>query len=102
MAFLFNTKVLVPESWVTTTVALRQVQKPIGGADGRKRRRLIEERACNEKTISSKAKFLKDAAREEPPSASAPELVIPEALEPPSSDDDFEVYTPVAADGRPF
>ena len=71
----------VPESWVTATVSLRQVQKPIGGAAGRKRRRLIEERACNEKTISSKVKFLKDAAREEPPtacaqeSACAPELV---------------------------
>ena len=75
--------------------------KPIGGTAGHKRLRLIEERACNEKTISSKVKFLKDAAHEEPQSAPAPELLVPEAVVPSSSNDDFEVYTPVAADGRP-
>ena len=32
---LFNPKVRAPESWVTATVSLRQVQKPIGGAAGR-------------------------------------------------------------------
>ena len=41
-ASLFNPKVLVPENWVTATVSVRKVQKPIGGAAGRKRRRLIE------------------------------------------------------------
>ena len=91
----------VPDSWVTATVSLRKVQKPIGGAAWPKRRHLIEERVCNEKTISSKVKFLKDVAPEEPPSAPAPEMVVPDALSPSSSDDDFEVYIPVAADGRP-
>ena len=81
-ASLIHPKVRVPGNWVTATVSSRQVQKPIGGAAGRKRRRLIEERACNEKTISSKVKFLKDAAPEEPPSAPAPELVMPEAVVP--------------------
>ena len=49
-ASLFNPKVRVPESWVTATVSLRKVHKPIGGTAGRKRRRLIEQRACDEKT----------------------------------------------------
>ena len=103
LASLFNPKVRVPENWVTATVSslARQVQKPIGGAAGRKRRRVIEERACNEKTISSKVKFLKDAPPEEPPSAPAREFVLPEAKPPSPSDDDCEVYTPFAADGRP-
>ena len=47
-AALFNPKVRVPADQVTATVSKRQVQKPIGGAAGYKRRRLIAERACNE------------------------------------------------------
>ena len=94
-------KVRVPENWVTATVSSRQVQKPIGGAAGRKRRQYIDERACNEKTISSKVKVLKDVPPEEPPSAPVREFVVPAARSPSPSDDNFEVYTPVAADGRP-
>ena len=47
---------------VTATVSKRQLHKPIGGAAGRKKRRLIEDHACNEKTIVSKVKYLKAAA----------------------------------------
>ena len=107
-ASLFNPKVRVPENWVTATLSSRKVQKPIGGTAGRERRRLIEERACNEKTISSKVKFLKDAPPAEPeepaepPSAPAREFVLPPPRSAtPSSDNDFEVHTPVAAHGRP-
>ena len=82
-ASLFNPKVRVPESWVTATVSLRHAQKPIRGTAGCKRRRLIAERACNEKTISSKVKFLKDAASDG--------RLMPEPFVPSSSDDDFEV-----------
>ena len=84
------------------------MQKPIGGTAGRKRRRLMEERACNEKTISSKDKFLKDAPPAEPEEPEAPqsaparEFVLPPPRSAtPSSDDDFEVHPPVAANGRP-
>ena len=108
-ASLFNLKVWVPGHWVTATVSSRKVQKPIGGTAGRKRRHLMEERACNEKTISSKVKFLKDTPSkepeepEEPPSAPAREFMLPEARSATPSDDDFEVtvHTSVAADGRP-
>ena len=92
----------VPAELVTATVSKRQVQKPIGGTAGRKN--LIEERACNEKTIVPKVKYLKVAAEEQPsppPSPPARELVVPPARPPSPSDDDFEVHTPVAADGRP-
>ncbi len=63
----------------------------IGGTAGRKRRRLEEELACNEKAIDSKVKYLLASA----PVAPAPprELVVPPAdgTVLPSSDDDFEV-----------
>ena len=104
-ASLFNPKVRIPAEMVTATVSKRQVHKPIGGTAGRKKRRLTEERACNEKTIVSKVKYLKVAAGEPPSSPASPpapaELVVPEPLSPSSSDDDFEVHTPVASDGRP-
>ena len=103
-AALFNPKVLVPADQVTVTVSKRQVHKPIGGTAGRKKRRLIQERACNEKTIVSKVKYLKAAAEEPPsppPSPPARELVMPPARSPVPSDDDFEVHTPVAGDGLP-
>ena len=101
---LFNPKVRVPADQVTVTVSKRQVQRPIGGTAGRKKRRLIEERACNEKAITSKVKYLKDATEEEEPqSPQSPQWVVPEAKSDPvtSEDDDFEVHTPVATDGRP-
>ena len=100
---LFNPKVRVPADQVTVTVSKRQVHKPIGGTAGRKKRRLIEERACNEKAITSKVKYLKDATEEEEPqSPQSPQWVVPEAKSAsPSEDDDFEVHTSVASDGRP-
>ena len=103
-ASLFNPEVQVPADMVTATVSKRQVDKPIGGTAGRKKRRLIEERACNETTMASKVKYLKAAAGEPPsppPPAPAREFVLPAQRPPSPSDDDFEVHTPVAADGRP-
>ena len=55
---------------------------------------------CDEKTIDSRVRYLKDEEPQEPPSALAPELVVPHALSPSSSDEDFQVYTHVAADRR--
>ena len=104
-AALFNPKVQVPADQVTATVSKRQVQKPIGGTAGYKQRRLIAERACNEKAVSSKVKYLKASIEEEPQSPSSPpspQWVVPDALSaPPSDDDDFEVHTPVESDARP-
>ena len=80
LASLFDSEVLVPDSWVTTTASVRKVHKAIGGTAGRKRRRLIEQRACDEKTIDSKVRYLKDAAPQVP--APAPKLVVPEAMVP--------------------
>ena len=103
-AALFNPKVRVPAEQVTATVSKRQVQKPIGGAAGYTRRRLIAARACTEKAVSSKVKYLKASIEEEPespsPSPPSPQWVVPEALSP-SEDDDFEVHTPVESDARP-
>ena len=104
-AALFNPKVRVPADQVSATVSKRQVQKPIGGTAGYKKRRLIAERACNEKAVGSKVKYLKASTEEEPqspPSPPSPQWVVPDALSAsPSEDDDFEVHTPVASDGRP-
>ena len=67
----------------------------IGGTAGRKRRRLEEEQACNEKAIDSKVKYLRASAE------SPRELVVPAAdgVVMPSSDDDFEVWPLVIAHG---
>ena len=94
---LFDQEVRVPDSCVTTTVSVRKVQKAIGGTAGCKWRRLIEQRSCDEKTIDSKVNHLIDAEPQEP----AQELVVPEAVLPSSSDDDFQVNTHVAADRTP-
>ena len=100
-AALFNPKVRVPADQVTVTVSKRQVHKPIGGTAGRKKRRLREERACNDKAITSKVQYLK-ASEEPSPPATPVEWVVPEAKSAsPSGDDDFEVHTSVASDGRP-
>ena len=98
-ASLFDQEVRVPDSWVTATVSVRKVQKAIGGTAGRKQRLLIEQRACYEKTIDSKVNHLIDAEPQEP--APAPKLVVPEAVLPSSSDDDFKEDTHVAANRMP-
>ena len=103
-ASLFNPKVRVPADQVTVTVSKRQVHKPIGGTAGCKKRKLIQERACNEKTVASKVKYLKDPTEEPSPPASPPapvEWVVPEPRSASQSDDDFEVHTSVTAQGRP-
>ncbi len=58
------------------------------GTAGRKRRKLIEERACDEKDIDPKVKFLKSRPTKPEPVLPSPEETITCM---PSSDDDFEV-----------
>ena len=96
---LFDPEVRVPDSWVAATVSRRKELKAIGGTTGSKRHRLIEEGACNEKTIDSKFQYLKEKEPEE--QAPPPELVLPEAVVHSSSDDDFQVHTHVASDRVP-
>ena len=98
-ASLFEPEVRVPDTWVTATVSRRKELKALGGTAGRKRRRLIEERACNEKTVDSKVQNLKEKEPQE--QAPAPSLMVPEAEVPSSSDDDFQVHTHVASDRMP-
>ncbi len=93
LASLFHLKVLMPVDEVTATVSTRAQSKAIGGTAGRKRRRLEGERACNEKAIDSKVKYLHASAQV----ASQRELVVPAAIEPSSSDDDIEVLPLVTA-----
>ncbi len=78
----------MPADLITATVSTRARNIAIGGTAGRKRRRLEEERACNEKAIDSRVKYLRASA----PAAPAPprELVVPAAdnvVMPSSSDD---------------
>ena len=101
---LFDPEVRVPDKWVTATISRRREQKPIGGTAGRKRRRLIEERACNEKIIDSKVKYLKvpeQPEQAEPSEEEAPDYVMPEPEIPSSSEDDFQVDTHLASDRMP-
>ena len=80
------------------------MSKAIEGTTGRKRRRLLKERACDEKTIDSKVRYLKAAAPQDPASESAPapKLVVLKAMAPSSSDDseDIQVYNHDAEDRR--
>ncbi len=87
----------MPADLITATVSTRARNIAIGGTAGRKRRRLEEERACNEKAIDSKVKYLRASAPAAPPR----ELVVPAAdgVVMPSSDDDFEVWPLVTARG---
>ena len=96
LASMFNQEVRVPADLITATVSTRARNIAIGGTAGRKRRRLEEERACNEKTIDSKVKYLRASAPAPPR-----ELVVPSAdgTVLPSSDDDFEVWPLVIAHG---
>ena len=55
LASLFNPEVRVPADQITATVSIRARHIAIGGTAGRKRRRLEEERACNEKAIDPRS-----------------------------------------------
>jgi hypothetical protein len=68
---------------------------PIRGTARRKRRKLIKERACDEKAIDSKVKYLKSRPTK-------PELVLPSPGESvmPSSNEDFEVLPSTAVHAR--
>ncbi len=86
---MFDPEVLVPADQITATVSTRARNMAIGGT-WRKLRRLEEERACNEKAIESKVKYLRASAL----AAQQRELAVPAAVGvvmQPSSDDDFEV-----------
>ncbi len=60
LASLFNPEVLADQ--ITATVSNRARNIAIGGTAGHKRRRLEEERACNEKAIDSTVKYLRASA----------------------------------------
>ncbi len=95
LASLFDPEVLVPADLITAMVSTRAQNIAIGGTAGRKRRRLKEERACNEKAIDSWVKYLRASV------ASPRELVVPAAdgVVMPSSSEDFEVWPLVIAHG---
>ncbi len=84
----------MPPDLITATVSKRARNIVIGGTARRKRRRLEEERACNEKAINSKVKYLRASAPAPPR-----ELVVPAAdgAVMPSFDDDFEAWPLVTA-----
>jgi len=94
LASMFNQEVRLPADLITATVSNRARNIAIGGTAGRKRRRLEEERACNEKAIDSKVKYLRASAPAPPR-----ELVDPTAdgTVLPSSSDDFVVWLLVTA-----
>jgi hypothetical protein len=75
LASLFDPEVLVPAELITATVSTCARNIAIGGTAGRKRCRFEEERACNEKVIDSKVKYLRASAQAAPPR----ELVVPAA-----------------------
>ncbi len=88
----------MPADLITATVSTRARNIAIEVTAGSKRRRLEEERACNEKAIDSKVKYLRASAA--PPRVLAPRvLVVPAAhgVVMPSSYDDFEVWQLVTA-----
>ncbi len=76
------------------TGSTRKQSKAIGGTAGRKRRRLKEERACNEKAVPFKVKYLNVTA---PPAEPRPQpaVVLPPAnnvvMASSDDDDDFEI-----------
>ncbi len=83
----------MPADLITATVSTRAQNIAIGGTAGRKRHRLEEERACNEKAINSEVKYLRESV------APQRELVVPAAdwVVMPSSYDDFEALPLVIA-----
>ena len=95
LAPLFDPEVRVPADLITATVSIRARNVAIGGTAGRKRRRLEEEQACNERAIDSKVEYLRASAPVAPPR----ELVVPAAdgVVMSSSSDDFEVWPLVTA-----
>jgi hypothetical protein len=90
LASLFDPEVRVPPEYIAATVSLRKQCRSIQGTAGRKRMRLLEEAKCNEKTVSSKVIFMSGSkAGSAAPCAAEP--VIPPAISPSSSDDEFQV-----------
>ena len=104
---LFKPEVCVPGSWIAAAPSLRKKCKSIKGTAGRRKLRLIEERQCDEKSIDSKATFLKGSASPLIPTCRldpgpAAELCIPSPLLPSSTssesdDDDFQIEVRMTA-----
>ena len=89
LASLFNPEIRVPDHYVAATPSLRKLCR-IKGTAGNKRRKLIEEAACNEKEITSKVGYMTGTKRGKEPAPAPRDYVLPEPADCPSSDD-FEV-----------
>ena len=98
LASLFKPEIRVPAHYIAATPALRKLCR-IGGTAGNKRRKLMEEAACNEKEVTSKVGYMTGTKRGKPAApapgkAAAPaprEFVVPEADCPSSDSSDFQV-----------
>ena len=77
---LFDPSIEVPSGYVGATVSNRKKCKSIGGLAGRKRWRHIQEKADDEKTIHSKAAFLKETAQRPERSPRDSRVAIAEGL----------------------
>ena len=98
LASLFKPEIRVPAHYIAATPSLRKLCR-IGGTAGNKRRKLMEEAACNEKEVTSKVGYMTGTKRGKPGApapgkAAAPaprEFVVPEADCPSSDSSDFQV-----------
>ena len=91
LASLFNPEIRVPDHYVAATPSLRKLCR-IKGTAGNKRRKLIEEAACNEKEVTSKVGYMTGTKRGKEPAPAPRDYVLPEPADCPSSDSsDFQV-----------
>ena len=91
-ASLFDPEIRVPAQYIAATPSLRKACRGIKGAAGYKRRKLMEDAACNEKEVSSKVGYMTGTKRGKEPAAAPRAMVLPEPASPPASDSsDFQV-----------
>ena len=89
MASLFKPEIRVPAHYIAATPSLRKLCR-IKGTAGNKRRKLIEDAACNEKEVTSKVGYMTGTKRGKEPAPAPRDYVLPEPADCPSSDD-FQV-----------
>ena len=91
LASLFKPEIRVPAHYIAATPSLRKLCR-IKGTAGNKRRKLIEEAACNEKEVTSKVGYMTGTKRGKEPAPAPRDFVLPEPADCPSSDSsDFQV-----------